>query len=332
MQPNIIIQTFDKRPLSNPDFLSVLNAIYTLEQLVWKNNEDVADNFLLRYWIMYQNKIPIARACLYENPKLNWDEKAVPCIGNFECIEDIELAQILLSTIEQYACSKGFSGIIGPMNGSTFGQYRFPVTTIDEPFFSEEFYPEYYAVYWKLCGYKTIGAYYSSKAILKKELIEYSIFFSQESSVNFRMINLNDFEIELRRIHELICACFVHNKFYTPVALQIFLDQYLSFKEYIDPNFFWLAEKANKTIAIIFCFSDKNNLSNLVIKTILVHPAFRSKGIMQQLGKIIYSKAFDAGFSTITHAYMHQHNGSVSLSKKFGGTVFRTYELYGKHF
>lgn len=334
MNPDFSILSFEGNPLNNPDFALVKQAIYNLDQMEWKKNEDIPAYYLKHYWIVFQGKQPVARACLYVNPELKWEQKHVPCIGNFECIRNMETAKKLLAAIEQYAYSMGFPGIVGPMNGSTFNQYRFPTSGIDSPFFSEDYYPDYYYYFWEDCGYKNISNYLSCQAKLNFDVSDQSFLTTLKNpagNINFRPVSLENFEKELKEIHALVTKSFVTNKFYTPITQENFLNQYLPFKKHINPDFFWLAEQSGSTLAIIYCLPDYYSKKRLIIKTILVDPAFRRLGIMQQLGKIIYKMADEHQYTSVIHAYMQEQNGSVSLSEKFGGKSIRSYALYGKH-
>lgn len=76
-----------------------------------------------KLWIVTDGKKAVGRICAIINPRYNelYNKKRVR-FGWFDCIEDLEVARLLLSTAEDWARAQGMTEIHGPLYYNTLGK------------------------------------------------------------------------------------------------------------------------------------------------------------------------------------------------------------------
>ncbi|MEO7176431.1 MAG: hypothetical protein ABIV51_11025 [Saprospiraceae bacterium] len=297
----------------------------------------VSLDFLDSCFVLLQNGKPIAKAALYDNPQLEFDGHACFSIGNYAAIDDLTAAKILLEYILKEAKSKGASYIIGPMNGSTWNDYRFSEHNRFPNFLMEPFQPLYYLEQFDSVGFQPIAKYFSSidttlicdqPAILRREqqLLD--------KGLSFRQIDLEHFDEDLDKLFEFNQIAFRDNFLYTPIGKESFKEKYANLKSFIKPEFVILAEDAeSKLVGFIFAFPDLLNKSSksLIIKTVARHPDQQWAGLGYVLGNLIYRQALELNFQSIVHAFMFEQGHSTKITKDFSGTKYKHYVLLGKN-
>lgn len=276
----------------------------------------------------------MGRVALYNNVDLFYNGVKAACIGNYECIDDGEAHMRLVDAVAQDAAQLGFPYLIGPMNGSTWDDYRFSVDHKYPLFFTEPEHHWYYNRQFQQFGFEVMAKYVSGISDCSNYLkLNTSKFDSlYQNGVDVRQIDIDDFENELKRLYEFCIIAFQNNFLYTPISFTYFRQKYLVAKNIIDPEFFRIARDVNGSIVgFMFCIDDLYNRRerNLIIKTIARHPDEKWKGMTNLLGDTIYSLAREKGYKHVLHAFMHEKNASVTVSKNFSGSVIRNYALYG---
>jgi hypothetical protein len=279
---------------------------------------------------------PVGCACFYQNPHLRYNGGECLLIGNVEAVPDEAVARKIFSHAETMARKNKLSFIIGPMNGSTWDDYRLMLDTALPLFFTEKPHPPYYDDFFKASGFKVISHYTSDISTQLVHETEALLLIQQQmqaAGLRFRELDINNFEAELARIHALCSAGFQNSFLYTPVAQEEFIERYRPLRSIIDPTFALVAEdKAGALQALYLCLPDVYGWEQkqLIIKTIVKHPQCLHKGIMAWMGAEIYRRAAAQHYKAIIHAFMQETARSNPLSQHFGGRPYRRYALYGK--
>lgn len=310
-------------------------SLYSRDGIRLKQKDNLNIELLHRCYVLEQNGEIKARAALYDNPHLSYKERKAVSVGNYECANDQSISNELLSAIQTDAKSLCAAYLIGPMNGSTWDDYRFSIDHNYPTFFTEQEHHLYYNDQFKKFGFNEIANYVSGISDCTNYQTKYPDVIENlyKKGLTIRLADLDDFEDELKKLYGFCSLAFQKNFLYTPINFDYFKEKYLQAKKIIDPEFFRIAEDANGNIVgFMFCLNDLYNTSekNLIIKTIARLPDEKWKGLTTVTGDIIYSLARDKGYQHVLHAFMHQSNASVSVSKKFAGSVIRNYALYGK--
>jgi hypothetical protein len=286
-------------------------------------------------YVLLENGKPKARAVLYQNPGLFYKNKKAAAIGNYECVEDENISNSLLNFIIHEAKNLNAAFLIGPMNGSTWENYRFSLNNNFDNFLLEPRHPVYYNQQFLSSGFEPI-AYYSSrkntsffcnnKEVLQKEekLIN--------SDVKIRNIDIKNFDKELESLYSFMCSAFSNNFLFTPISKDIFINKYLQFEAIINPEFVLIAQDENEAvIGFVFCYDDVLNRKekSLVIKTLARDRSERWSGLGAVMANRVISHAKMRGYESIIHAFMLDDGNSSETSEQFFGTVYKKYVLYG---
>ncbi len=315
-------------------FENVVENIYKEHKLKYTFFKNINSDFLISGYVVLKNNVPVARAVLYFNPLLTYKNKQAITVGNFECIEDEHCSSFLLAHLQEEGKILGVSFFIGPMNGSTWDDYRFSISKNEDNFFSEPYHPTYYNTLFEAFGFNPIANYVSNKdyaleynnaAVLEKEK-EFL-----QKGLTIRNIDLGDFENELKKLYPFISEVFKNNFLYSPITEKYFVDKYIASKKIIQDGFMLMAEdKKNKVVGFIFCFEDTFNSTekSLVVKTAARSLLDEWKGLGHVLGNCIVRNAVKENFTSLIHAFVIEN--AVLFSKNFGGHSFKKYTLYGK--
>lgn len=292
-------------------------------------------NLIAIYAVEEENQL-LARAALYHNPKLTYQDAPTCCIGNYEAKDNIEAATFLIDQIAKDAKKLEAQYLLGPMNGSTWGTYRF-VEDHNSPFFLEPYHLPYYKNHFTAAGFQIIRNYNSK---LVEEIptdsleLEADLIALQKSlKVEVRPINMGDFSGELKKLHELVHQAFAQNFLFTPLRKEEFVQKYISTEKILNQEFTRIAEDEDGNfLAFFFCLDDHLNPAEkrLIIKTIARHPDKKWKGLGQLMGSLLYRKAKKDGYQSIIHALMDEDANSSSISTKFAGKPINRYFLYAK--
>jgi hypothetical protein len=297
-------------------------------------SDKVADLFLHSCYVLMFNGTIVGRFALYDNPALNLhDEKAI-CIGNYGCVNTAEISSLLLGSAYQKAKEMNAAWLIGPMNGSTWENYRFSDYSREDNFFLEPENPDWYNRQFLENGFVKIASYLSTNDTempyefpqierRKKELLN--------EGYIFRPMRLKAYEEELGKIYELSSQAFQNNFLFTPIERNVFIQKYLLLKPHIDPNFVLLAEdKEGELAGFIFCINDIKNKSTkrLILKSVARRSGRQDRGLGDVLACEITQRAKLNGYEGIIHALMHAEGSSINLSKNRRPSIIKTYSLY----
>jgi hypothetical protein len=316
-------------------FEKVAEKIYTPAQLLLKN-EAINFGFFHSAIVILQNEIPAARCVIYNNPELRHNGKSTIAFGNYECIDDPEIARALFEEIQKATVSANAESLIGPMNGSTWDTYRLGKFDSDETFFLEPYNPVYYHEQFLNAGFETIAKYISNRDDsnhLRNDRTENAKKYLLERGIIFRSIDLRNYKAELEKMYWFCMDAFQNNFLFTPIDGNDFISKYLKAEKYIDPQYVIIAEDENSAICgFIFClpnYIDKNQ-KGLIIKTLAKKPSIRYGGMGNILTSMVKERAKISGYDYLIHAFMHESNASKNLSAHFSGNTIREYHLYGK--
>src|SRR5690606_15447411 len=209
--------------------------------------------------LVYDGEKPLAKASLYRNPAIHYADDAIAMVGTYRAEDHPEAVRLLFDALETQAKSSGIHRLIGPMDGSTWENYRVH-DDADLPLCLMEMqHPAYYVQQWKENGFVLVAHYYSCKTNrldLVSEEVD-AIRASVESrGVSIRPIDLDNYEQELVRLHPFLLTGFESNFLYSPISLSSFLEKYLPLRSYLHEPFVLIAEDRGEVVGIFFCVQD----------------------------------------------------------------------------
>jgi L-amino acid N-acyltransferase YncA len=310
--------------------------IYTVDNLRLRLPENINLEFLESCYVLCVDGKPKARAALYMNPHLRYQGKKSFCVGNYESVEDVSISNALLDHISSRAKQLGAAYLIGPMNGSTWDNYRFSTQHNNPNFFLEPYHHLYYNDLFRNSGFESIARYFSS--LDKQMRFDRPEIMEREkqlraTGMTMRSIDLKNFRNELRKMFEFNALAFQTNFLYTPISWETFHKKYSESAKIINPDFVIIAEDEEKNIiGFFFCVDDLFNRDekSLVIKSIARHPDKKWQGLGHVIGNEIIKRANQNGYKSVVHAFLSEQGTSVKISQNYLGEVYKNYTLYGK--
>lgn len=315
-------------------FEKVPQVVYAVDSIRLRQKDALNPEFLLTCIIAVDNDVPVGRLAVYNNPYLRYNEQTVACIGNYECENNQETAKLLFQAALEDLTSIGAEIIIGPMNGSTWDNYRFSDHNNEPNFLLEPYHHLYYNEQFRENGFQPLSHYYSRidrevhcndpEVLLRSNQL-------LQQGVVIRPIDLEHYEAELLRLFPFIKDAFRTNFLYSDIRWESFRAKYSEAKGIIDPAFVQIAEDANRNIIgfifaypNLYCMGEKQ----LVVKTIARSIDKQWSGLGHVMADKVLFYAKERGFTAVIHAFMIHEGTSTGISRNFLGENYKSYTLY----
>ncbi|MEO5959566.1 MAG: GNAT family N-acetyltransferase [Opitutaceae bacterium] len=258
-------------------------------------------------------------------------------IGNFSATSAVAAAEVLACALKQLRFMGGTMAI-GPMNGSTWRDYRFVTDPGTTPaFFMEPANPPEWPAWWRAAGFTPLAEYFSTATddLGKRDPRVAEVAARMiAGGLTIRALDVARFEEELNRIYDVSAVSFQPNFLYSPIAREEFLGQYRALKERVRPELVLIAEEKGQPVGYVFALPDfatadkKGRTTTAIVKTLAVLPGRRWAG----LGALLLAEVHEAmrrlKFKRAIHALMHETNASRNLSAHYTTTI-RRYTLFG---
>jgi len=269
------------------------------------------------------------------NPRV-CDENNQPYgqLGFFECINDLQVAQLLVSSAGAWLHSSlPVDGeILAPMNFDTWHSYRFRTAGFDEPtFFMEPYNPCYYPSLFAAQGFRPIF-HYVTKAV--NDFVPLLAFWEPYHSdviakgFTVRSFNVDAAAEEMSLIHRLSLSIFRENLFFTDISEAEFRALYRGAAGSLDPDLFlFLLDPSGEPVGLSFNLADHRQPKTVNVKTFGVLPQFRYEGMGAGLAYEIYSRFQTKGFVCVNHCLMRAGNRADHFDGGLGRTT-RAYTLF----
>lgn len=285
--------------------------------------------------IVWKENIATAKAALYFNPYIRYKTFSPALVGAYQALEASDSVQVLFQEIEKIGGGQGKDYLIGPMNGSTWEDYRFH----DDPdiplFFMEMKHNACYPKQWKSVGFRPMAHYLSTIAPVEphqNQKIEQVKRRLLRDGVTIRPIEMDHYEAELRKLHPFLHESFQQNFLYTPIDESAFLAKYLPLWPLLNPEFVQIAEHAGEVVGVVLGVDDLLNPENktLIIKTLTRNPKRLYRGLGLVLVDECYQKSASRDYRQTIFAFMIEEGDATPLSDRYNGHHFKNYTLYGK--
>lgn len=317
-------------------FEQVPHLLYPKDSQRFQLGNDPVNDYLVTCFVLLDNGTPVGRFVFYENPYLEYENKKTACIGSYECINDTKASKFLLRHGFEFAKGKGYSYLIGPMEGSTWNNYRFSLDNSFPNFFMEPYHPVYYNEQFQASGFVEIAHYLSNideDIHFDSALIEEFETNLKKEGVVLRGLNMDKLEEDLHKIAQFCNDNFSDNFLFTPIDNQRFVEKYMKLAKLFDPRLVFIVEDKNGDMEglsfSIADFNDPEKKTNIV-KSLVRKKDTNFKGIGAYLGAKTLQLTVNAGFSKIIHAFMIETNRSVKISEHYHVKKYKSYALYGK--
>ena len=326
------IKSFDSSSRLLEDFKKFPQMLYKKDPFYIPKPESYPVN--TEFFLVYKDSEIAGRIATIINPEIEYKNYNVGLLGFYECIEDEDVSALLFEAAKESLKNKGIDFIIGPMNGSSWQNYRVTLNSSTAPFFLDNYNKPWYEQQFSENDFSIIANYTSTKTTKLnkdyKRIDKFKKIFSQKG-INIRSIDLNNFENELKKIYEISIKSFKNNFLYTPISYEEFVQMYLKIKNFTNPDFVLIAESINIPLGFIFAIDNifEKEKKSLIAKSLAVIPDKNVKGIGSLLTEIIHKTANEQGYDEVIHALMHEENISANILAN-NSEMIRQYVLFGR--
>jgi GNAT superfamily N-acetyltransferase len=248
----------------------------------------------------------------------------------------------LLSAVCADLLALGRDVAVGPLDGNTWRRYRLVTDAGAEPgFFMEPLNPPEWPAWWMEAGFAALAGYHSSlndQLIGDDDGLQRSGARAAAAGLKLRSIDMGTFDAELQAIHRLSCEAFPGNFLYSPIAWPEFAAMYRPLHAMINPSFVLLADdphRRGEIAGFLLALPDMleqrktGRARTLILKSMAVHPAWRSVGLGGWLIAQAQANASTAGMTRSIFALMHDDNHSARIGSRYG-RVIRRYTLFSR--
>ncbi len=269
-----------------------------------------------------------ARVAAIVNPRLKDDRGApIGLLGFFEAVDDPIAARAVLDAGAQWLRERGATIVRGPVNFSTWNDYRLAVPSDNGWFRGEPYHPNYYLRLWEDAGFDVCsryGSYWldSNEDVLAKFLptVERGV----EQGYAVRPISVGDLPV----LYQLALAGFSKAYLYSPIEPDEFASIYSADRAADASATSFVATLEDRPIGFVYTFvADLPDGPAGIIKTIVVSPEIR--------GGVAYgtlmSAAIDAfvarGVTRVMGGLMHADGSPASMGWCRPEKSFKQYVL-----
>lgn len=320
----------------NPWFPQVSRLLYPEGSPRHSEREDINQEALVATYVVMKDGVPLARAALYRGDALQLEGAPVWMVGNYECAPQQEVAVHLLGALEEEAKNSGAGFLVGPMNGSTWDNYRFSVAHDFPNFLLEPYHHLYYVQQFRDAGFQVISRYASNVDV--ELACDMPPIFEKEQGfallgVRIRSIDLGHFDAELERLHPFVDATFRGNFLYSPISLSRFKEKYRAATAIIDRHFVLVAEdRDGRPVGFVFSYDDAYSRrgKSLIIKTLARAKEKQYAGLGHVLANRVIRLARERGYRSVVHAFIIDSGDATLVSGNFAGRPYKEYLLFGK--
>ncbi len=307
---------------------NLLAQFYELSKTIYANDLNYANQInaieevpFVKGFMLLKFDEAIARGVLYRSSIL-MDGKLVFFIGHFEAltceagIGFLELFKNMFQSEYQDAL------LIGPVNGSTWQNYRLAAKGVPSLFPNDIVNPEFYTTVFEKTGFRVQANYYTQL----QTSFEIDLKIPQGYIVSYK--SKSEWEALLPEIYEITIDAFSAAPFFTQIEYLDFKEKYRRMLSVLDTNLMPLVyDEMNHLVGYgVAYLSGLNNC--MTAKTIARQKGFRYAGVGRILSNEMMLLAKQYKVSKLFHAMMHQQNHSKVLSKKYGAENVKHYVLY----
>jgi GNAT superfamily N-acetyltransferase len=183
--------------------------------------------------------------------------------GLFECRNDPQVAQALVTAAKDWARWRGLDTILGPMNLSTNYEVGLLVEGFDsDPYLQMNYNPRYYGPLLEECGLKKAKDLYawerSAATPPPERFSRIADKIREHEGVKIRSVNLRDFDAEVARIKEVYNAAWEKNWGFVPMTDPEFDKLAKDLRHFVVPDLAIVAESEGEPIAFSLTMPDYN--------------------------------------------------------------------------
>lgn len=303
----------------------------------WKDSQNIAaiaahPDYEAAFFVI-DDAFKSGRAGVYKHKDQDY-----ACAGWYECCNKLRISKSLLYWVKKWAINIGVREVIGPINGSTWNNYRFNLTANHPVHVSEPFQPLYYIDQWEDMGFEKAEIYRSNHSAfpqLELKSVEEVTKILAENDLKLQRLTNSLLQQLGERMYDFLAMTFASNMHYTPVSFPEYQYLFSGMDVALDEDHsFIITTREDDPIALVSCLNDllrrsyeemseSNTLYSgrkLLIKTIATHPDWQNRQLGTLAMNAVLSEAKKNGLDNALHILMYEDN----ISAKAGEKKFQT--------
>jgi hypothetical protein len=255
------------------------------------------------------------------------------CMFGFTNLPDnFEDVQKLFERIENRARSFGFKNIIGPLNCSTWMNYRWAIDGFDTKLTPDCDNPAYYVDFIKKLGYKELYTYRSAMVKVDNPLYavgEQSYQEKIQSGFIFEKYNGEDCFTILEQLFDISCDAFSESELYCDIPFDYFKNLYAEKLHALNLVVFLAKTPDKKPIGYVLGYPSQDG-KMFVSKSSAVKKEFQKHGFYTALLYLGLKHIKDSGYNeTLFHFQCEQRKSFQHFSEQIETNVKR-YAIFKK--
>lgn len=320
----------------------------------WRNAEK-------KLFLAYDNNNIVGRVAGIINHTYNrFHNEKTAFFGFFDCINNENLARMLLNEVEKWAESNNMEKIIGPANPSSNYTWGTLIENFDEPnVIMMPYNPEYYPILIEKSGYLKEKDLYAFKWTYDDKVLEkfnsiYLKIANENKDIVIDFANIDDLESIFNDVKEVYNKAWEKNWGFVPMSDDEIRQMARELKPFLKKEYILFARINSKPIAFSLMLPDFNivlkdinegciinylkafykyffSIDHGRMLTLGVNSDYRGRGIEILMILKAIETAKKLGWKWGDLSWTLEDNIKINkIIEKFGGKIYRKYRIYSK--
>ena len=259
--------------------------------------------------------------------------KDLGLVGSFESINNPKYAEYIFVAISDYFKDQDKKFIRGPINLTTWQNWRISFPEGKLPFTVEPFTREYYKDLFESYGFD-VGQE-NITTISNIDESGFKVFqgdFQKIRDEGFTIVNIDksNQEKSLEAVYEIIAQAFIDSWTFVKISIEEFIYNHTGSSTMNALSYSCLILNKEKK-AVAFCFAVKDNNQNdmVIIKTFAVKQEYQGRSIGKAMFYWVYQKAKLEKIKNLMFCTMRSDNTNI-LKLTQSKNIYRRYRVYQK--
>jgi hypothetical protein len=313
------------------------------------------------FYLAKKNEKIVGRiAGIVNHNHIEFQKERAGFFGFFECVEDYEVAEVLLDTVRDWLKSKGMQIMRGPANFSSNEEWGMLLEGFDSPpVFMMSYNPKYYLDFMERYGMrkaKDLYAYFIDKnSPPPARVVKMAESIKQKEKIEIHSVNMKDLKNEAEKIKTIYNSAWSKNWGFIPMTDEEFDHMVEGLKKVVDPNLVFIAEVDGKPAGFSLALPDvnqvihkingrllpfglfkllwhtkiKNKINGVRIITMGVVPEFQKRGIDTVFYVQTYNVGVKRGYSWAEMSWVSEDNVKMNrVLNLLGAKLYKKYRIY----
>ena len=310
------------------------------------------------FFLARRDGVAVGRvAAIIDRAHNAFHEENAGFFGFFECVDDIAVAEALLTRARQWTCERGAQFLRGPVNPSTNYECGMLIQGFDsDPMVMMTYTPPYYPALMDRLGLrraKDLLAYASTPSDVELQKIEHAAKrVYKKTGVQVRPINMKDFDNDVGRVWEVYRSAWSRNWGFVPMSREEFFQMGKEMKMILKPDLVLIGEVGDRMVGFALALPDvnqalkpargrlfpvglfkilyrKGRITSVRVLALGVVPDHRASGVAAAFYATLVRNARRLGYGRCEMSWILEDNLLMNRSLEvMGARRYKTYRIY----